>query len=69
MKDINEAFSEHLIKSIQHIDITGKNVDDHLQYHTDTRGDLRYVGLSHLTDLDPHTQYIKNNDIIDLGNY
>lgn len=37
-----------------HGTLTGLSDDDHTQYHTDARGDLRYAPIAHLTATDPH---------------
>ena len=51
-----------------HGDLTGLNDDDHLQYHTDARGDVRYANLgafdNNVADTaNPHSSSYTNIDV------
>ena len=65
--DVNTAFSNHLITTVDHSDLTNKSADDHLQYFNQTRGDARYdlahsatnAIASHIAAANPHSQYFR----------
>lgn len=42
---------------MEHSSLTDLGADDHPQYLNNSRGDLRYAPIGHLTDPDPHPQY------------